>query len=487
MLAADTFRFLNETRRIVSAADWNCSECAHLWLYNLHYFDDLNAADAPARLSWHTAWIERWISENPPGNGAGWEPYPSSRRIVNWIKWSLGGASLSVPARHSLAVQARWLSGRLEYHLLANHLWVNAKALVFAGLYFAGPEARGWLESGLAILAREVPEQLLADGGQFERSPMYHAAALEDLLDLINLLRAYGSAPPPQWLAACDSMRRWLAVMTHPDGEVAFFNDAAFGIAPNRAQLEAYSARLALAPAQEADEALTVLMPSGYVRARAGDAYLVCDCAPLGPDYQLGHAHADTLSFEMSLGGRRLFVNSGISRYGTGKERERERGTAAHNTVIVDGFDSSEVWAGFRVARRAHAQLLGASASGEAISIAANHDGYRRLAGRNQHMRQWLLREHELDIEDQVSGSYTSAVACLHLHPDVEAIVDGRAVLLQVASVPLARVTFEHADAVEVEPSTWQPSFGSRVPSRRILARFAGGRLLTRVRWGAAP
>ena len=487
MLAPDTFRFLNETRRILCAADWNCSECAHLWLYNLHYFDDLNAAGARSRSSWHTAWIERWVAENPPGTGAGWEPYPTSRRIVNWIKWSLGEASLSVPARDSLAVQARWLSQRLEHHLLANHLWVNAKALVFAGLYFGGPEARRWLEAGRAILARELPEQLLADGGQFERSPMYHAAALEDLLDLINLLRAYGHTPPPQWLAACESMRRWLAVMTHPDGEIAFFNDAAFGIAPNRAQLEAYAARLALAPAREPDEPLTVLMPSGYVRALAGAAYLVCDCAPLGPDYQLGHAHADTLSFELSLGGRRLFVNSGISRYGIGPERERQRGTAAHNTVTVDGFDSSEVWAGFRVARRAEARILSASASGGGISIAAKHDGYRRLAGRNQHTRYWLLREHALDIEDEVSGSYSSAVAFLHLHPDVGAIAAGHEVQLQLAAGPVAHVTFEHADAVEVEPSTWQPAFGAQIPSRRIVARFGSGRLLTRVRWDTPP
>ncbi|HUL19621.1 MAG TPA: heparinase II/III family protein, partial [Steroidobacteraceae bacterium] len=121
------------------------------------------------------------------------------------------------------------------------------------------------------------------------------------------------------------------------------------------------------------------------------------------------------------------------------------------------------------------------------VSIAADHDGYRRLAGRNQHVRQWVLREHALDIEDQVSGAYSSAVAYLHLHPDVAALVTGCDVQLQLAAAPFARITFEHADAVELEPSTWQPSFGTRVPNLRIVARFRGGRLLTRVRWGRSP
>jgi uncharacterized heparinase superfamily protein len=35
-------------------------------------------------------------------------------------------------------------------------------------------------------LRSELPEQVLADGGNFERSPMYHAIFLEDVLDLIN-------------------------------------------------------------------------------------------------------------------------------------------------------------------------------------------------------------------------------------------------------------------------------------------------------------
>ena len=176
-----TFRFLNHVQTLSNTDAWNDPRCDKLWLYNLHYFDDLCAVGAVDRLAWHTQLIEKWIVENTPTSGIGWEPYPSSLRIVNWIKWALAGNQLSNAALQSLAIQSRWLSKRVEHHLLANHLFVNAKALVFAGMFFEGLEADSWLNQGLRILAREIPEQVLADGGHFELSPMYHAIILEDI------------------------------------------------------------------------------------------------------------------------------------------------------------------------------------------------------------------------------------------------------------------------------------------------------------------
>ncbi|MDZ4138561.1 MAG: heparinase II/III family protein [Erythrobacter sp.] len=229
-----------------------------LWLYNQQYFDDLNAAAASERLDWHRALIADWIAHNAPGHGCGWEPYPTSLRIVNWVKWALAGYELSVEAIHSLAIQARWLMRRLEWHLLGNHLFANAKALIFAGLFFDGPEAKCWRDKGVAILLREVPEQILPDGGQFELSPMYHALAVEDVLDLINLTRRFEATISSQerCLAAMLSDRvvpmiDWLQVMCHPDGEIALFNDAAMGIAPTPTELLAYDDRLGLAAADK--------------------------------------------------------------------------------------------------------------------------------------------------------------------------------------------------------------------------------------------
>jgi uncharacterized heparinase superfamily protein len=486
LLDSTRFRFLGVERRCAVAADWRPPGVDKLWTYNLHYFDDLNAEGASERSSWHRPLLTRWVTENPPGEAEGWEPYPVSRRIVNWVKWSLRGERLPDACHESLAVQARWLSRRLEFHLLGNHLLSNAKALLHAGMYYDAPEAEDWRERGRAILERELTEQVLADGGQFERSPMYHAGTLEDFLDLINLLRAYGEAPPAHWSDCVMRMRRWLTVMTHPDGEIAFFNDAAFGMAPRPADLHAYAMRLGFEPLSPLREPLVILEPSGYVAARAGPAYLLCDCAPLGPDYQLGHAHADTLSFEMSLNTQRLFVNSGTSRYGTDSERQRQRGTAAHNTVVVNDRDSSEVWSGFRVGRRARARLQSASQTPERILIAASHDGYRDLPGHNQHTRQWSLTAQALRIDDSLTGAYRRAEARFHLHPEVSVRAGGaQQLLLCTPAGSGASMTFEHADAVDVRPTTWHPFFGVEVASQCVIARFGGGKLTTCVTWDA--
>lgn len=468
------FTFLNETSVVKSAADWNDPRREKLWLYHLHYFDDLNAAGASRRRDWHRALIADWIVDNPPGKGCGWEPYPTSVRIVNWIKWMVRHRDL-VEAEwlESLAVQARWLARRIEWHIGANHLFVNGKALVHAGAFFDGPEARSWMERGLEILDREVPEQILADGGQFERSPMYHALALEDILDLVNVCRtwprAFGSVVfhPQTWSEAAARMARWLACMCHPDGDISFFNDSAFAVAPTPEELDAYTNRLGI-ERDDCRERLAVLSPSGYVRMADSASVILIDAAPVGPDYQPGHAHADTLSFEWSLDGRRLVVNSGTSVYGIGKERHRQRGTAAHSTVTVDGEDSSEVWSSFRVARRARPFGFEATDNGNAIEVKCSHDGYRRLSGSPVHTRRWQLEVGRLQVTDTVTSGAGRAVARFPIHPDVTVSeqFDGGVVLTAEGM----RTVHMRSDGgtVRVVDGTWHPRFGVSLSNRHV-------------------
>jgi uncharacterized heparinase superfamily protein len=237
------------------------------------------------------------------GEGVAWQPYPVSRRIVNWVKATLCGRTLPLACVESLAVQARWLSQRLEYHLLGNHLLMNAKALLHAGLFFDGREAhRVGQHAGSQSSGNRSGSRFCRTERTSSSARCITAAVLEDLLDVVNILRAYGQPAPAEWFTAIARMQQWLLTMTHPDGAIAFFNDAAIGMAPTTAELEAYGARLGLRMLKEPAGALALLEPSGYVRASAGDAYLVCDCAAVGPDYLPAHAHADTLSFELSLG-----------------------------------------------------------------------------------------------------------------------------------------------------------------------------------------
>lgn len=167
----DTMRFLGLGASL-DELGWSGPGAAQLWRYNQHYFDDLNALDAGERTAWHRPLIARWIAENAPAARPGWDAYPTSLRLVNWGKWLLSGAEPVDGMALSMAVQARFLAANLEYHVLGNHLLGNAKALIFAGALFTGREAEGWLQLGQRIWARELREQVLADGGNYERSPM---------------------------------------------------------------------------------------------------------------------------------------------------------------------------------------------------------------------------------------------------------------------------------------------------------------------------
>jgi uncharacterized heparinase superfamily protein len=489
----DEFRFARETRPVRAAADWNRAGTAALWLYNLHYFEDLNAVGAEGRAEWHRCLIGRWIDENPAGVGVGWDPYPTSLRIVNWIKWALRGGSLSDAALASLALQVRWLETRLETHLLGNHLWSNAKALSFAGVFFAGEEASCWSAKGCRLIEEELAEQCLPDGGHFERSPMYHGIFLEDVLDLAQLVRLQPSCFPSGWpamlAAVADRMTEWMAAMVHPDGDIAFFNDATSGVCARLAALRPSAAA-------QAGAGLRHMAPSGFLRMQAGAATVFADVGSVGPDHLPGHAHAGTLSFELSVGAARAVVNGGVSVYGTSAERQRQRGSRAHSTLVIDGQDSSEVWAGFRVARRARVVGTGDVSGDGLLRFWAAHDGYRRLSGSPLHKRTWSLGPDGLSVVDEVTGAGSHRLEIVfHLAPGWRAEPTDASSIRVSAVDPLpgsaqcVTVRYEPPFEALIEGSSWHPGFGIAVPSSTIILR-AQARLplrhTTRIGWHPA-
>ena len=477
-----SFKFLNKSG-LLEAVGWDGPDYDKLWRYNQHYFDDLNATDASDRQHLHIGLMCDWVANNPPGQGIGWEPYPTSLRIVNWVKWSLSGNVMPAECLHSLAVQARWLNRKVEWQILGNHLLANAKALIFAGLFFDGEEAEKWFNRGIHILAREMDEQILQDGGHFELSPMYHSFVLVDVLDLMNLLSAF---PLPdlamkvhvrQLQTAAVDMLHWLDTMCHPDGEISFFNDAVFNVAPTPEAIRSYASRLGV---ETRDSFVTQNTPfikrcpdSGYAALEVNNAKLLVDVASIGPDYQPGHGHADTLSFEMSLFGKRVLVNRGISQYGTGEARQVERGTAAHNTVVVNEENSSEVWSGFRVARRARPLGLAIYQDYDSITVSCAHDGYKRLVGSPVHWRSWTLSDGSLVIKDKVEGAFKTATAYFHFHPDIDIVCAGedRWTLNVPECKESARLVVLKGMA-SIMPSVFSPEFGVQLPAECLEIQF---------------
>lgn len=494
LTAPDRACFLNREGPI--GDDWDPSDFSKLWRYNLHYFDDLNAVGAGDRLEWHRSLIDRWIIANPPTVGTGWEPYPTSLRIVNWIKWQLREHALNEAALTSLALQARWLASRIEWHILGNHLFANAKALLFAGLMFSGEEAAAWRTIACSILSRELPEQCLADGAHFELSPMYHLLFLEDVLDIVNIVEAAARTGRANGVAdvvdAIDerlpAMFSWSHAMGHPDGEISFFNDAALDIAPTLDGLTDYAGRLGR---RVPDGALSsrLLASSGYARLERGAAVVIADVGRVGPDYLPGHAHADTLGFEMSLAGRRLVVNGGTSLYEPGAERLRQRSTAAHSTLILDDHSSSEVWSSFRVGRRAYPHDV-VLELGDPIFLKAKHDGYIYLPGGPIHQRTWRLGELYLDVADRVLAR-TSHRAELRFHLGVGLSVrvkdtSGLEIHCNIDGALIAEMRSLSGRTFRVEADTHHPRFGVSEATQAIIIDFDDSEVdehLTRISW----
>jgi uncharacterized heparinase superfamily protein len=242
---------------------------------------------------------------------------------------------------------------------------------------------------------------VLPDGGHYERAPAYHCQVLADLIDIAGLLRAAGLGQPAGLAEAISAMRGWLGcVLTPagpltPAGTVPLLNDGF----PVSAELLAR-----LAPAAPPAGPLHVLPDTGLARISAGWWRVLADVGPPCPRELPAHAHADTLSCVVHVDGVPLLVDTGTSSYAAGQVRDRERSTAAHNTVEVDRRDSTEVWGAFRAGRRARVTGLSARVQGPTVTVEAAHDGYRSLPGRPGHRRRWTVRADEMRVDDELTG-----------------------------------------------------------------------------------
>jgi uncharacterized heparinase superfamily protein len=453
------FTFLNETHHVAENG-WDNKSLSMLWRYNLHYFDFLLQKSEDAEIiEKQKNIITNWISENPFGKGTGWEQYPTSLRIINWIKWHSKTNALTDSAIISLWNQIRWLASRPEFHLLGNHLFVNAKALLFGCAIFGLDEESKIYRKALKILNNELDEQFLKDGAHFELSPMYHSLAMEDLLDIYQLASALPSSFPKQ--KVLDKYKlgmNWLSYMKYDNQEFAHFNDCANGIALKYNDLKNYAEAIGLQYELDSKPDFIHFSESGFVIFKNEDFHLITDIGKVGPDYLPGHAHADTLSFELAIQGQRLIVNSGTSEYGLSNERLRQRSTSAHSTIEVDHANSSEVWSGFRVARRALVRVIEKRLDIDSVAFSAEHDGYKRLTNKPIHKRYWHMCKGQIEVTDEVSGNGNKIDLRYYIHPDVEVIKYKDELFLKCSSG--FQVEFLSSQRFKVLSTTYHDEFG---------------------------
>ena len=457
-LLQNEFHFLNRSHRFNGTIDWEYRGISHLWCYQLHYFNyawNLGVAYlVNNNLRFYKKFryiVENWIDKNRLGQLDGWHPYTISLRVPNWIyAYEMFRPEMVQDDKflqkflRALYMQLDFLFHNLEYQGYGNHLFANIKALIFGGLYFKGIVPERWLRTGVRLLHQEIDEQILEDGGHFERSPMYHLIVMKDLMECYIALRNGGKPDYPCLKRTIGDMADFAEGIRQPDGRLPLLNDSAYDLMPNPKELigmartiskkelisEAHSfstlllgsAKTSLEQVPRPDKSRSVaLKDSGYFVMRGNGSFLILDCGHVCPDYLPPHGHADTLSYEFWLNGVRMITDSGVYEYTKGEWRDFFRSTRAHNTVVVDGGDQSEVWGSFRVARRAYPRDLIWITTDEMDYFSGGHNGYQRLAEPTLHHRRVLgLKDKFWVILDRISGLGTHrADSFIHFHPDV--------------------------------------------------------------------
>lgn len=279
-----------------------------------------------------------------------WFPYSVSHRILAILSgYVMARQKIPNTLQGELEAFLRWnaafVSANVEHELRNNHVERNLAALCF---YYT------CAESVPAATARRLDREVrriieacvLADGLIAERSAMYQGLTVM-ALDvfartpfLTDKTRAFALATHAK------AIKAW-ATMTHPDGEIALFNDSWFGEVPQVSQI----------PGHAHVQPATALPTAGYARIESSDLFVLMDAGPIGPKWNPGHGHADFLSVEADVSGLRFIVDPGTFQYSTGPRRTFERSATSHNGPQRRGVEPVEYTGCFRVGRMSEATL----------------------------------------------------------------------------------------------------------------------------------
>lgn len=453
----DDFHFVNITHSFPSGIDWNCFDYGILWRFNLNYFEFLHQPDMMKANGIRL--IEDFIKKFDTLEG-GRKAFPTSLRLVNWIKFICKHQIRNAVFDQSLWQQAQELKLNLEFQLLGNHLLENAFGLLYAGIYFnAKPTVDSPLiKEAVSILTPQLEEQVLADGAHFELTPMYHQLMLYRILDCINLIENNARTDLGPLLKILQNkaslMLGWTQAISFKNKKLPKINDSTVGIAPSVTALEDYAKRLKINPSK------IQLGASGYRMIRKEKYETVIDVGNIGPDYIPGHAHSDTLSFILQYENKPLLVDTGISTYEKNKRRTLERSTQSHNTVMVADREQSEVWGGFRVARRARVVKLVEKID----QITASHDGYRKIGV--IHERIFQFADKNLILTDQLTGNQ-EGTTFLHFHPYVEVTLKANTIVGHFGNI-----IFKNADHIFLDRYQYAVGYNHTVPATKAIIKF---------------
>ncbi|MFC3124964.1 heparinase II/III family protein [Pseudoroseomonas globiformis] len=367
-----------------------------------------------------------WLAHGA-GEGIAAAPEVAGARLSAWLgHWDFLAATAEDAFRRALMVRLAQDARGLVAALPGEGRHRGALAALKGGLAASvALNEEAWIARCLRILPSEIERQILPDGAHVERSPGQLLLAVQDLIEIRNLLHGAGLEAPPHLGLALDRAAPALRLFRHGDGGLAQFNGTRD---PGAALVD-----LVLTQGQARGRAPLILSEAGFQRLQAGRTLVIADVGP-PPAGRVAPApsglprgadrfhHAGTLGFELSVGRDRLIVNCGAAPAAEGEWRDALRATAAHSTLVLSDTNSSELREE-GLGRRPEAVEAERQEANGAQWLDASHDGYRRGPGAI-HRRRLYLSESGDDLrgEDAVEGENLPGFAVrFHLHPGVVA------------------------------------------------------------------
>lgn len=361
-------------------------------------------------------------------SGDKWNAYVIAERIFNWVCFlsEYANDSLIVDYCEMIYSQALALRDSIEFQLGGNHLLSEAKAMMFAGAFV---QDKKLYDFGKKVLIDEANEQFYDDGGHYEQSVSYHVEALQQYFETYALMEYNGDIDKKRFISIMRKAYSFLNGMIGVNGKIPLFNDSAYDYPfYDAADFLATAGYIFKEPSPNGCAGIytkrwewlgkctneiiwdnkSCYKNTGFIHYRfdiKGKKYsFFMDCGNNGPDYNLGHTHADALSVLLYSEDKEILVDSGVFTYKQGAGRNECRSTKAHNTVEIDGKNSSEIWSAFRVAKRGYSKII-KYAEKNGLEVIASHDGYARcLKMQIFHIRRVCIKDNEIIICDRIKG-----------------------------------------------------------------------------------
>jgi uncharacterized heparinase superfamily protein len=428
------------------AKDWGPAGGSPAWRSAAHGFAwlrDLRALGTDAARLRGRALTADWLAlgADPLADA----PEVAGARISAWLgHWDFLAATAEDGFRRQLMQRMAGDARNVVAGLPAEAAHRGALVALKGGLAASvALEEDAWLGRCARFLPAELERQFLPDGGHVERSPAQLLAAIQDLIEIRNLLHGAGVEAPALLAGVLDRAAPALRVLRHADGGLALFNGT-------REEPPAIL-DLVLTQSQSRGRPPASLPDTGFQRLAAARTLVIVDCGappagrrepapgglPRGADR---FAHAGTLGFEMSVGRDRLIVNCGAAPAADSDWRDALRATAAHSTLVLSDTNSSELRPE-GLGRRAEVVEADRQESNGAQWLEASQDGWLRQFGVRHRRRLFLsqsgddLRGEDL-LEPERDVQIPSFVVRFHLHPAVVASLqqDETGVLLRLPS-----------------------------------------------------